>query len=68
MQIPVKEWQGFKGTIMKHLFECDEPILLRHVKMATDEFEYASFCSDSETDIDFAISVLPNGTVHFIEG
>lgn len=61
MKIPINTWENFKNLILKKWFIDDEPILTRHKNLKNSEYEFASFKSNYQSDVDYVVSVIPLG-------
>ena len=59
--IPRDEWDAFKSAVLGKWFASDNPILSRHAAMKHPEYEYACFSSDYREDVDYVISIIPDG-------
>lgn len=61
MKIPKSHWEKFKAEVLNKFFTSDNPVLTRH-KGIHSEYEYARFSSEYKQDVDYVISIIPDGT------
>lgn len=62
ISVPSASWDGFKADIMTTWF-AGSPMITRHLALASDDREFATFFSDCPEDIETAISKIPAGGV-----